>query len=223
MTGCSRPKGATPAATDSWIMVTMGDDLLALLANLYERGQEHDARQRRPGDRLRNLEPETAALISVLVRSSGRTRLLEVGTSNGYSTIWLAWAASRTGGRLASIELDPERQAQADENLRRAGLRERVDLVLGDATDVVGDLAGPFDLVFFDADRVSAPAQLVLLLPKLAPDAMLLADNVHSHPGEIAGYLAALEGLDGLDRLVVPVGKGLSIAYRGQSRPREPR
>ena len=103
----------------------------------------------------------------------------------------------------------------ADANLRRAGLRGLVNLELGDATEVVGMLPGPFDLVFFDADRVSAPAQLERLLPKLAPDVMLLADNVLSHPEEIAPYLTALEDLDGFDRLVVPVGKGLSIAYRG--------
>ena len=196
-------------------MDTMGTDLRGLLAELPERGQEHDARQERHDDKLRNLEPETAALVSVLVRSGGRTRLLEIGTSNGYSTIWLAWAADATGGRVTSVEVDPGRQAQADENLRRAGLRDLVDLKLGDATEVVGDLPGPFDLVFFDADRVSAPAQLGLLVPNLAPDVMVLADNVVSHPGEISGYLEALKGLPGFDRLVVPVGKGLSIAYRG--------
>jgi predicted O-methyltransferase YrrM len=203
------------------MMDTMAPDLRALLAALYEWGQEHDARQRQRDDRLRNLEPDTAALISVLVRSSRRKRLLEIGTSNGYSTIWLAWAATQTGGRLISIELDPGRQAKADENLRRAGLRGLVDLKLGDASEVVGELSGPFDLVFFDADRTSAPAQLELLVPKLCPEVMLLADNVLSHPEEIAGYLKALEGLDGFDRLVVPVGKGLSIAYRGPTQPWE--
>ena len=197
-------------------MDTMGADLRGLLAELHERGQEHDARQERHGDRLRNLEPETAALVSVLVRSGGRKRVLEIGTSNGYSTIWLAWAAGANGGRVTSVEMDRGRQRMADENLRRAGLRDLVDLKLGDATEVLGDLPGPFDLVFFDADRVSAPAQLELLVPKLAPDAMVLADNVLSHPKEIAGYLEALEGLPGFDRLVVPVGKGLSIAYRGR-------
>jgi len=145
----------------------------------------------------------------------GRKRLLEIGTSNGYSTIWLAWAAAQTGGRLTSIELHPGRQERADENLRRAGLRGLVDLKLGDATELVGEFSGPFDLVFFDADRLSAPAQLELLVPKLCPDVMLLADNVLSHPKEIAAYLKVLEGLDGFDCLVVPVGKGLSIAYRG--------
>ena len=198
-----------------YMMGTMGDDLRGLLAELHERGQEHDTRQERHDDRLRNLEPETAALIAVLVRSGGRKRLLEIGTSNGYSTIWLAWAAGASGGHVTSVEMDRGRQGMADENLGRAGLRDLVDLKLGDATEVVGGLPGPFDLVFFDADRVSAPAQLDLLFPKLAPDVMILVDNVLSHPEEVAGYLEALEGLPGFDRLVVPVGKGLSIAYRG--------
>ncbi|MDP9437703.1 MAG: class I SAM-dependent methyltransferase [Actinomycetota bacterium] len=196
-------------------MDTMGTDLRGLLAELHERGREHDARQERHDDKLRNLEPETAALLSILVRSGGRTRLLEIGTSNGYSTIWLTWAASAAGGRVTSVEVDPGRRAQAEENLRRAGLRDLVDLRLGDATEVVGGLPGPFDFVFFDADRVSAPAQLGLLVPKLAPNAMVLADNVLSHPQEVAGYLEALEELPGFDRLVVPIGKGLSVAYRG--------
>ena len=198
-----------------YMMDTMEADLRGLLAELHERGQEHDARQERHDDKLRNLEPETAALLAVLVRSSGRRRLLEIGTSNGYSTIWLAWAAGATGGRVTSVEMDRGRQGLADENLGRAGLRELVDLKLGDATEIIGDLPGPFDLVFFDADRVSAPAQLELVVPKLAPDVMVLADNVLSHPEEVAGYLEALEGLPRFDRLVVPVGKGLSIAYRG--------
>jgi predicted O-methyltransferase YrrM len=198
-----------------YMMDTMGDDLRDLLADLHERGQEHDARQERHDDRLRNLEPETAALIAVLVRSGGRKRLLEIGTSNGYSTIWLAWAACANDGRVTSVEMDPGRQGMADEILSRAGLRDVVDLKLGDATEVVGDLPGPFDLVFFDADRVSAPAQLELLVPKLASDVMVLADNVLSHPEEVAGYLEALEAMPGFDRLVVPIGKGLSIAYRG--------
>lgn len=197
------------------MMDTMGADLRGLLAELHERGQEHDVRQERHDDRLRNLEPETAALLAVLVRSGGRRHLLEIGTSNGYSTIWLAWAVGATDGRVTSVEMDPGRQGMADENLRRAGLRDLVDLKLGEATEVVGDLPGPFDLVFFDADRVSAPAQLDLLFQKLAPDVMILADNVLSHPEEVTGYLEALEGLPGFDRLVVPVGKGLSIAYRG--------
>ena len=189
-------------------------EIRAYLTELYEMGQQNDAQQQERSKKMLNLEPETAQLLRILIRSSHRTRLLEIGTSNGYSTIWLAWAASAIGGQVTSIDRDAQKQAQADGNLRRVGLRELVDLRCGNATELVADLPGPFDCVFFDADRYSAPAQLALLIPKLAPDVLLLADNVLSHPDEIAGYLKALEALPRFDRVVIPVGKGLSVAYR---------
>jgi len=188
--------------------------LTALADRLAEAGRTHDAAEPVHGRRRRNLEPETARLVAVLIRSGRRTRVLEIGTSNGYSTIWLAWAVREAGGRVTSIERDAGRQAEADENLRRAGLRAVVDLVRGEATEALAGLRGPFDCVFFDADRVSAPAQLELLLPRLTPDVLLLADNALSHPDEISGYLAAVEALPGFTRAVIPVGKGLAVAHR---------
>jgi predicted O-methyltransferase YrrM len=139
---------------------------------------------------------------------------LEIGTSNGFSTIWLAWAAREVGGRVTSIERDPWKRELADANLQRAGLRDTVDLVAGGAAEAVARLPGPFDFVFFDADRRHAPAHLERLLPKLTADAVLAADNALSHPTEIADYVAAIEALPSFDHLVLPVGKGLSLAYR---------
>jgi len=188
-----------------------------LLDELYAAGQRNDEHQGQYSQRMMNLQPETAQLISILVRSSHRLRVLEIGTSNGYSTTWLAWSVSFTGGHLTSVDRDAHKHTLADANLRRAGLRELVDLVSGDATAIVRDLPGPFDCVFFDADRHSAPAQLEALSPKLSPEVLLLADNAISHPAEIAGYLTALQALPDIDHMIVPVGKGLSIAYRGLS------
>src|SRR5215471_5522436 len=189
-------------------------EIRAFLTELYEIGKQNDAREQERSKKMLNLEPETAQFLHIVIRSSRRTRLLEIGTSNGYSTIWLAWAASLTGGQVISIDHDADKQAKADTNLRRAGLREVVNLRCGDATEIVARLPGPFDCVFFDADRYSAPAQLSLLMPKLTPDVLLLADNVLSHPTEIAAYLKALEALQQFDRVIVPIGKGLSVAYR---------
>ena len=189
-------------------------EIRAFLTGLYETGQQNDAQEQERSKKMLNLEPETAQFLNILIRSSRRTRLLEIGTSNGYSTIWLAWAVSLTGGQVISIDRDADKQAQADANLRQAGLREVVDLRCGNATEIVAGLPGPFDCVFFDADRYSAPAQLSLLMPKLTPDVLLLADNVLSHPTEIAAYLRAVETLPEFDRVIVPLGKGLSVAYR---------
>ena len=195
----------------------MNTQLQTLLNELYQQGQENDARQADRRQKMLNLEPQTAQFLSFLVRSSKRTRILEIGTSNGYSTCWLAWAAQQTGGHVTSIDREEHKHVQADANLRRLGLRELVELRCGDATEIVATLPGPFDCVFFDADRYSAPAQLTLLFPKLAPEALLLADNAISHPTEIADYLEAVQALEGFEHMVIPVGKGLSVAYRLRS------
>src|SRR5579883_2212720 len=128
------------------------------LNELYQQGQENDARQSERRQMMLNLEPETARLLSLLVRSSKRTRILEIGTSNGYSTCWLARAMLQTGGHVTSLDREGHKTAQAEANLRRAGLHELVTLLCGDATELVARLDGPFDCVFFDADRYSAPA-----------------------------------------------------------------
>ena len=188
--------------------------LRRLLTELAEAGRRHDTQEQEHSRKMLNLEPATARLLSMLVRSSRRTRLLEIGTSNGYSTIWLAWATHPMGGHVTSIEREAHKLSLADGNLRQAGLREVVDLIHGDATQVVATLAGPFDCVFFDADRKSAPSQLALLLPKLTAEVFLLADNALSHPQEIAAYLAAVQALPQFEHLIIPIGKGLSIAYR---------
>jgi len=196
----------------------MKRDVRGLLSELERLGVENDARETDRAKRMLNLEPETAQLLSILLRSSGAKRALEIGTSNGYSTIWLADAVAEMGGQVISVERSADKQAMARENLERAGLLSHVSLVLGDATEVVRDLAGPFDFVFFDADRWSAPDQLRILMPKLAAKVFITADNVLSHPQEIEGYLKAVSKLEGFDHLVVPVGKGLSVAFRGASR-----
>jgi len=195
-------------------MAGIDPQLAAFLEDIFESGRSHDQDEPQHCRRFLNLEPETAVLLSILTRSSSRTSVLEIGTSNGYSTLWLAWAVVERVGQVTTIERDAAKQKLAHENLQRAGLRERVELLLGDATEIVAQLPGPFDMVFFDADRISAPRQLELLLPKLAPDVLLLADNAISHPDEVAAYLALVKTLPGFVHLVVPVGKGLSVAYR---------
>jgi len=188
-------------------------EIRALLRQLEEQGKAHDAAEPEHSERMLNLEPDTAELVSILARSSKSRRALEIGTSNGYSTIWLAASIGPDGGRITSIDRNREKHVMARQNLSQAGLAKFVDLRSGDATELVATLPGPFDFVLFDADRKSAPEQLKNLLPKLEQKALVLADNALSHPAEIADYIRMVEGLREFQHVVVPVGKGLSVAF----------
>ncbi len=193
----------------------MDESLRQVLREIEEHGRENDARAPERARMMLNLDPASAQLLSILVRASGVTRALEIGTSNAYSTIWLAWSLAPAGGRIISIDRNPDKHALARDNLRRAHLLDRVELRTGDATEIAGELAGPFDLVFLDADRRKFPEQIQILLPKLASKALVIADNVLSHPEEIADYLKLISNLADFQHTTVPVGKGLSIAFRG--------
>jgi predicted O-methyltransferase YrrM len=191
----------------------MNPQIRNFLMQLEDRARIHDARETEHSRKLLSLEPQTAELISIFARSSRARRILEIGTSGGYSTIWLAASVGSEGGRVISIDRNPEKHKLAQENLLAAGVLQFVDLRLGDATQVIKTLAGPFDFVFFDGDRTSAPGQLALLLSELAPQALVLADNALSHPQEIAGYLAMVTTLTQFQHVLIPVGKGLSVAF----------
>ena len=108
--------------------------------------------------RTRNLQRATAEVLALWIRSSHRRHVLEIGTSNGYSTLWLAWAVQPGGGRITSVARSAAKHALADANLRQAGLRDAVELAQGEGAEVIARLDGPFDAVFFDADRSSAPS-----------------------------------------------------------------
>jgi predicted O-methyltransferase YrrM len=192
----------------------MDQRLRELLQEIEKRGRENDALATERPRMMLNLEPASAQLISILVRASGVTRALEFGTSNAYSTIWLAWSLAPAGGHIVSIDRNPDKHTLALENLRRANLLDRVELHTGDATEIVRELTGPFDLVFLDADRRKFPEVMEILLPKLARKVLVIADNVLSHPEEIAEYLKLVSSLADFQHATVPVGKGLSIAYR---------
>jgi predicted O-methyltransferase YrrM len=193
----------------------MEQHLTELLAEMERYGREHDTRETDHSRKMLNLEPDTARLVNILARSSRAKRILEIGTSNGYSTIWLASAVAESRGLVTTIDQSAEKQAMARENLRRAGLLDSVEMLQGRAGTIARELVGPFDLVLFDGDRIGAAANLETLLLKLTPSVLLLADNVLSHPQEIAGYLDEVKKLEEFEHVVVPVGKGLSVAYRG--------
>jgi predicted O-methyltransferase YrrM len=193
----------------------MDDARRLFAARLYEESHAHDVALAERLERFRNVEPPTAELLGVLIRSVGARRILELGTSNGYSTIWLADAAQVTGGRVVSVDVDAARTELARENLGVAGLSEVVDLRVGDAGDLVGSSGdGEWEFIFLDAERPAYAGYVHDLVRVLAPGGVLAVDNVLSHEHELVEFTALIEAAEALTQTVVPVGAGLRLAVR---------
>ncbi|BCY14858.1 O-methyltransferase [Actinoplanes sp. L3-i22] len=191
----------------------MDDIVEKLLADLHREGTAFDAAQTERALTRRNLEPDGAGLLWSLAGIVGARRVVEIGTSNGYSAIWLADALRGTGGRLVSVDVvaDPG----AAENLVRAGLRDLVELRHSDGGAYLTALAdASVDLLFLDAERVEYPRWWPHPVRVLRPGGLLVIDNVLSHPGEVAEFLELLAGETSVTGRTVPVGKGLHLAWR---------
>jgi predicted O-methyltransferase YrrM len=166
----------------------MDEKLRRFLEDLYRRGHEHDAEKTDRLERLRNVEPDTAQLLAVLVRALAAKRLLELGTSNGYSTIWLADAARSTDGSVLSIDVDPTRTAQALKHLTQVRLQDYVELRTEDAALTLSQAAdASLDMIFLDAERPAYSDYWPNLFRVLRPGGLLAVDNVLSHADRSGG------------------------------------
>jgi predicted O-methyltransferase YrrM len=125
-----------------------------------------------------NVPYQDGQILHNLVVRNGHRRILEIGTSTGHSTVWLAWAAAKTGGKVTTIEIDRGRHERALANFKRAGVAEYVDARLGDAHDLVKTLPGPWDFVFQDADKEWYLQYFLDLEAKIAPGGCYTAHNV---------------------------------------------
>jgi len=159
--------------------VIVPDAVERYLAGLNKNTDAVLAAIAREGERrgLPLVDAEVGALLRVLATAIGATRVLEIGTAIGYSGIWLAGALP-AGGMLMTMEMDPERAREAKENFARAGLADRVSVIVGDAERMIAKVAGPFDLVFQDGSKRLYAPLLDRLVALLRPRGLLAADNV---------------------------------------------
>ena len=185
----------------------------AIADEVFAAGRDYDAGQPNRLDRLRNVEPETAELLGVLVRATRARRILEIGTSNGHSTLWLADAAEAVGGHVETLDIDPRRTEQARANLERAGLQERVSCrTIGAAQALAEYPDAAWDFVFLDAERPEYTGYWPNLRRTLAPGATLAIDNAISHESELQSFSRLLGDDERLTTALVPIGAGLIVA-----------
>lgn len=188
----------------------------AVIDRVGAAAARHDAAQADRRDRWRVLEPDAGRFLWFLAQATGARGIVEVGTSRGVSTLWLADAARATGGRVTSFDTDAAAQRDAAANLAEAGLAEQVDLRLGDGGAGLAELDdGAVDLLFLDAERTEYPSWWPHPVRVLRPGGVLVADNALSHPDEIAP-LERLLRRDLRAVTTIPVGKGELVAVAGE-------
>lgn len=150
-----------------------------------------------------------------LIIENNYTKAVEIGTSTGHSAIWMAWALSKTGGKLITIEIDKERYLKAKANFKKAGVDDFIDARLGDAHELVPALPGKFDFVFSDADKYWYKNYFLALDPKLEAGGSFTAHNTSMRTGGVRDFLEYVESLDNYQTTFAGKSRsGLSVSYK---------
>jgi predicted O-methyltransferase YrrM len=191
------------------------DALSALLAELEQFGKTNDGSTTERPRRMLNITRDTGELLAVLVRATIARRVLEIGTSNGYSTLWLASGARAVGGSVTTVELSDYKIELAKANFARSGLGQCISVVHDNAGRVLQRSAeGAFDLVFLDSERPEYPGWWPDLKRVLRPGGLLVVDNATSHQAEMAPFVALVSADTRFTTSLVPVGNGEFLAVK---------
>lgn len=162
-----------------------------------------------------NVGRDNAGFLALLVKAVGARRVLEVGTSNGYSALWLARALLETGGgAVVAVEHDAGRAALARENFRRAGLEGVITLLEGDARALIPRQTGPFDVVFLDAEKGQYADYLRACLPLVRPGGLVIGDDTLSLRERMAEYVELAFSLPELESVEIPIDDGIILSYK---------
>jgi predicted O-methyltransferase YrrM len=199
-------RGGAAGAADQAPPLGKTDEEKKILAVL----DEMDRNERRG---MMNVPAADGRMLRLLTEAVDAKHAVEIGSSNGYSGIWMALALRSTGGKLTTHDIDAGRAALARKNFKRAGVDNIVTLVEGDAHEEVTKLKGPVDLVFIDADKEGYPDYLKKMLPLVRPGGLILAHNVSMRGGGLSEYVEAITTNPDLETFFLP-GSSLSLTLK---------
>jgi predicted O-methyltransferase YrrM len=193
----------------------MVDTLKNLLAELEQFGRDNDSATAERPRKMLNITRDTGEFLAVLVRAALARRVLEIGTSNGYSTLWLGSAAQDIGGSVTTVEKSQYKIDLAAKNFARSGLASTIAQVHDDAGRLlVRSADGAFDFIFLDSERPEYSGWWPHLRRVLRRGGLLVVDNATSHPAEIAPFVALVKADAEFITSLVPVGNGEFLAAR---------
>lgn len=188
-------------------------DLTALLRELEQLGEENDATVEQKELKYLNITRDTGEFLAVLIKASAVRQALEIGTSNGYSTLWLA-SALPEDGHVTTLEVSPYKIEQAARNFKRANLAHKITTVQDDASYYISQNSEQFDLIFLDADRSKYMEFARQVIARVRPGGLLVCDNAVSHASEMEEFLRFVENTGEFTTVTVPIGKGQFVACK---------
>jgi predicted O-methyltransferase YrrM len=191
--------------------------LKQLLSELEQFGKENDRAITERPRKMLNITHDTGEFLSVLVRTTLSQRVLEIGTSNGYSTLWLADAVASFGGKVTTVELSEYKLGLAAQNFERSGLYPVITQIKNDAGIFLGEsLDESFDLIFLDSERHEYPGWWPDLRRILCKGGLLVVDNAISHKDQMEQFVSLVEADTEYTTCLVPVGNGEYLATRSR-------
>ena len=193
----------------------MNDQLQNLLAELEHFGNANDSATNERSRKMLNITRDTGEFLAVLIRATGARRIMEIGTSNGYSTLWLANAAQEIGSSVTTVEFSDYKIALAKKNFARSGLASFITLIHDNAGRVLErSVDSSFDFIFLDSERPEYPGWWPDLRRVLRPGGLLVVDNATSHPQEMAPFMALVQADSSFTTSLVPIGNGEFMAVK---------
>lgn len=188
---------------------------LSYCQSFYKRDQAFDYQQTDRLTRHRHLEPESAKFLSSLVLAKGPKSVLEIGTSTGYSTLWLAYGLRhQSDTQFVSLDIDCTRSEIARTHLQAVGLAGIVTLIVQNALDFLEHNHHPFDFIFLDAERGQYLTYCNYLHASLLAGSVLIVDNVISHADEVSDFIMTFDSDSRYLCTTLPLGSGLFMAVR---------
>lgn len=193
----------------------MSPELKALLSELEVFGEQNDRQNKERPKRMLNITRDTGEFLAVLVKATKAKNILEIGTSNGYSTLWLAEAAQSTQGHVTTVEYAEYKIALAAKNFERAGLAGQITQKHGDAGALLVDTPdASVDLLFLDSERSEYVGWRPNIKRVIKPGGLLVVDNATSHESEMAPFMELVRQDSDFTTSLVPVGNGEFLAVR---------
>ncbi len=194
----------------------MDDTLRSLLRELEIFARQNDARETERPRKMLNITHDTGEFLAILVLAIKAKRVLEIGTSNGYSTLWLADAVRALSGSVVTVDVNPIKVEMARQNFERAGLMPWIRQEQMDAGDFLRQhQAEQFDLLFLDSTRWNYVSWWPWIRNVIVRGGLLVVDNATSHPEEMKDFIELVKAAPGWRSVVVPIGKGEFLAVKG--------